>query len=60
MENQHCDQILAISKRANLTYQFMVASFSIYLPCVLVLIAKAIRLRRALIYEKMGATKKVI
>ena len=36
----------------------MVASFSIYLRCVLVLIAKAIRLRRALIYEKMGSTKK--
>ena len=38
----------------------MAASFSIYLPCVLDLIAKAIRLRRALIYEKMGSTKKVI
>jgi len=37
----------------------MAASFAIYLPCVLVLITKAIRLRRALIYEKMGSTKKV-
>ena len=38
----------------------MAASFSLSLRCVLALIAKAIRLRRALIYEKICSTKKVI
>lgn len=37
----------------------MVAPFSIHLRYVLALIAKAIRLRRAWIYEKIGSTKKV-
>lgn len=37
----------------------MVASFSIYLRYVLALIAQSIRLRRALIYEKICSTKKV-
>ena len=55
-----------LSKRANLTNHFMVAPFSIHLryvsvclPDRLALIAKAIRLRRAWIYEKIGSTKKV-
>ena len=36
----------------------MTASFSIPLRCVLALIAQAIRLRRALIYEKICSVKK--